>query len=244
MLEKIAENNKVRIAGKVVSDFQFSHESFGEGFYICNVAVPRLSDMEDIIPIIVSDRLFDVHSDCKGKDVIILGQFRSYNRHEETGRKLLLSVFVKEIIFANELEDHEEFNEYYDLYASEKQELEKTNSEEVEEHVHKIPSNQIFLDGYVCKPPVYRKTPLGREIADLLVAVNRQYGKSDYIPCIAWGRNAKYASEISIGANIQVVGRVQSREYSKKIDDERTEIRVAYEVSVSQIKKVADKVTE
>ena len=173
---------------------------------------------------------------------------REYNKGKGEGkeqeRKKKGRNLVKEIIFANELEDHEEFNEYYDLYASEKQELEKTNSEEVEEHVHKIPSNQIFLDGFVCKPPVYRKTPLGREIADLLVAVNRQYGKSDYIPCIAWGRNAKYASEISIGANIQVVGRVQSREYSKKIDDERTEIRVAYEVSVSQIKKVADKVTE
>lgn len=240
MLEKIAENNKVRIVGKIVSDFQYSHDSFGEGFYICNVAVPRLSEMEDIIPIIVSDRLFDVHSDCKGKDVVILGQFRSYNRHEETGRKLLLSVFVKDIILADELDNHEEFNEYFDLYAAERQSIEKSETEEEETPHRKLPSNQIFLDGFVCKQPVYRKTPLGREIADVLVAVNRQYGKSDYIPCIAWGRNAKFASEIKIGSNIQVVGRVQSREYSKKLDDERTEIRVAYEVSVGQIKKLSD----
>lgn len=101
-------------------------------------------------------------------------------------------------------------------------------------------SNQIYLDGYVCKPPIYRKTPLGREIADILIAVNRPYGKSDYIPCIAWGRNARFASTIEVGGHLQVQGRVQSREYTKKINEEETEKRVAYEVSVSKIDFVED----
>ena len=96
-------------------------------------------------------------------------------------------------------------------------------------------SNQIFLDGYICKEPIYRKTPLGREIADLLIAVNRSYGKSDYIPCICWGRNARFASGFEVGGHVQVWGRIQSREYVKKISELETEKRVAYEVSVSKV---------
>lgn len=94
--------------------------------------------------------------------------------------------------------------------------------------------NQIFLNGFICKPPVYRKTPFGREISDILVAVNRAYNKSDYIPCIAWGRNARYMVNLKIGSNIKVWGRVQSRRYQKKIGDDIEE-RIAYEVSVSKI---------
>ncbi len=101
-------------------------------------------------------------------------------------------------------------------------------------------NNQIFLDGYICKQPIYRKTPLGREIADLLVAVNRPYGKSDYIPCIAWGRNARYASNLDVGTRLRIWGRVQSREYTKKLSEEECEKRVAYEVSVSKITRVED----
>lgn len=98
--------------------------------------------------------------------------------------------------------------------------------------------NNIHLEGYVCKPPIYRKTPLGREIADLLIAVNRPYGKSDYIPCIAWGRNARYASTFKVGGYVQIQGRIQSREYMKKIDEEKSEKRVAYEVSVGKIEYI------
>ena len=101
-------------------------------------------------------------------------------------------------------------------------------------------SNQIYLDGYICKEPVYRKTPLGREIADLLLAVNRPYGKSDYIPCICWGRNARFASNFEVGARCAVWGRIQSREYMKKISDDQLEKRVAYEVSVSKLELVED----
>ena len=102
----------------------------------------------------------------------------------------------------------------------------------------KIKSNQIFLDGFICKPPVYRKTPLGREIADMLVAVNRPYGKSDYIPCISWGRNARFAANFEVGSRVQIWGRIQSREYVKRLEDDRTEKRIAYEVSVSKLEEI------
>ncbi|MDM8128537.1 single-stranded DNA-binding protein [Paraclostridium benzoelyticum] len=98
--------------------------------------------------------------------------------------------------------------------------------------------NNIFLDGYICKDPIYRKTPLGREIADLLVAINRPYNKSDYIPSIVWGRNAKFAKNLKVGDRIQMWGRVQSRDYEKKLESGETEKRVAYEVSISKIKKL------
>ena len=210
MLDKVIENNRVCIIGEVVSEFTFSHEVFGEGFYIANVSVNRLSDMVDIIPLMISERLIDVTKDYRGRKIEVSGQFRSYNRHEGVKNKLVLSIFVRELRF---IED-----------------------DEVPEEQSK--SNQIFLDGYVCKPPIYRKTPLGREIADILVAVNRPYGKSDYIPCIAWGRNARYASTFEVGGHIQIWGRVQSREYVKKINEEESEKHVAYEVSVSKLEYI------
>ncbi len=104
--------------------------------------------------------------------------------------------------------------------------------------------NLIVLKGYVCKPPIYRTTPFNREIADLLIAVNRAYNKSDYIPCIAWGRNAKYAQILNVGEMITIEGRIQSREYEKVTEDGATEKRIAYEVSVIKIysKQEEDKI--
>ena len=190
--------------GQVASEFEFSHEVFGEGFYIVEVLVKRLSNSCDRIPLMVSERLIDVTQDYTGEFIMASGQFRSYNRHEEQKNRLVLSVFVREISFIEEEPDGS-----------------KTNS--------------ILLDGYICKEPIYRKTPLGREIADLLLAVNRPYGKSDYIPCICWGRNARYASGFEVGEHVQVLGRIQSREYVKKLSETETEKRVAYEVSVSKL---------
>ncbi len=207
MSEKVIENNKVVVIGEVISDFTFSHEVFGEGFYLTEILVNRLSDQVDVIPLMVSERLMDINADYKGLTVKVNGQFRSYNRHEGMRNRLVLSVFVREVEFV------EEFTDY-------------------------TKTNQIFLDGYICKDPIYRKTPLGREIADLLVAVNRPYGKSDYIPCIAWGRNARYASSFDVGGRVKIWGRVQSREYVKKIDEVDSEKRVAYEVSVSKLEYV------
>lgn len=207
MVDKVIENNKVSIIGEIISEFSFSHEVFGEGFYLIDVAVNRLSELKDIIPLMVSERLVDVSASYVGKLIDISGQFRSYNRHEGNRNRLILSIFVREWEF-------------------------------VDENPESGKTNQIFLDGFICKPPVYRKTPLGREIADLLIAVNRPYGKSDYIPCIAWGRNARYASTFEVGGHIQIWGRVQSREYIKKLSEEQTQKHVAYEVSVSKLEYI------
>lgn len=204
MTDKVFDNNQVNIAGEVISDFTFSHDVFGEGFYILEVSVERLSNSYDIIPLMISERLIDVKQDYKGRYIEASGQFRSYNRHEGNKNRLVLSVFVREIKLPEE------------------------------EYVSSKP-NAIFLDGYICKEPVYRKTPLGREIADILLAVNRPYGKSDYIPCICWGRNARFAEKFIVGGHIQIWGRIQSREYQKKLSDNEFEKRVAYEVSVSKL---------
>ena len=97
--------------------------------------------------------------------------------------------------------------------------------------------NEIFLDGYICKEPIYRTTPFGREIADVLLAVNRAYNKSDYIPTIAWGRNSRFCQTLSVGDNIKVWGRLQSREYQKKVSDSEVIRKIAYEVSISKMER-------
>lgn len=204
MTDKILGNNQVNVYGEVVSTFSYSHEVYGEGFYMLQLSVKRLSKVYDIIPLMISERLIDVTKDYRGCYLEASGQFRSYNRHEENRNRLVLSVFVRDV----HIDDVEQ--------GSEK-------------------PNYIFLDGYLCKPPVYRKTPLGREIADLLLAVNRPYGKSDYIPCICWGRNARFASGFEVGGHTQIWGRIQSREYMKKLSEEESEKRIAYEISVSKL---------
>ena len=214
MTDKMFENNQVSIAGKLASPFVFSHEVFGEGFYLCDVEVERLSDSVDLIPIMVSERLFPVKENYIGREICVHGQFRSYNRHEENRNRLVLSLFVREMSFLEEVAETD------------------------------IKPNYIFLDGYICKPPIYRKTPLGREIADILLAVNRPYGKSDNIPCICWGRNARYADSFSVGSHVQVWGRIQSREYQKKLSETEYEKRTAYEVSVSKLEYIQTAMAE
>lgn len=207
MVDKVIENNQVIIMGEIVDDFTYNHEIFGEAFYMVNIRVERLSDSEDLIPVMVSERLLDVTKDYKGLKIEVVGQFRSYNRHEEKKNKLVLSVFAREIDFVDEMPENSK-------------------------------TNQIFLDGFICKPPIYRRTPLGREIADILLAVNRPYGKSDYIPCICWGRNARFAGTFQVGSRCLVWGRIQSREYMKKLGEGEMEKRIAYEVSVSKLETV------
>lgn len=209
MMEKVMENNQVTIMGEIAGPFIFSHEIFKEGFYMVDVLVPRLSDCFDLIPVMVSERLIDVTQNLKGTLIMVNGQFRSYNRHEEHKNRLILSVFAREIFFIDELEENEK-------------------------------TNHIYLDGYICKEPIYRKTPLGREIADILLAVNRPYGKSDYIPCISWGRNARFAAGFKVGDRCRIWGRIQSREYMKRITEEESEKRIAYEVSVSKMEMADD----
>lgn len=201
-MNSLSENNTVDITGIVVEEGVFSHEVYGEGFYLFHISSERLSTHTDILPITVSERLL-LHKEIHcGSCVHIKGQLRSYNNYMENKSRLLLTIFVREI----EVIDCDQMQN----------------------------RNEIILHGFLCKSPTYRKTPFGREIADILLAVNRAYGKSDYIPCIAWGRNARYMSSLQVGTAVVVTGRVQSRAYTKKLGDTEEE-RVAYEVSVAKI---------
>ncbi len=195
------KNNKVYLMGEIVSEAVFSHEVYGEGFYELFVKVMRLSGQADIIPVTISERLIQGNDLKVGSEICALGQFRSYNKLENGKSRLMLTVFVREI---------------------------------VAEPPTKNP-NSIVLSGYICKPPVYRTTPFNREIADLLIAVNRAYNKSDYIPCIAWGRNARFVQNLKVGDRVALSGRIQSREYQKKLNETESVSMTAYEVSVSKL---------
>jgi primosomal replication protein N len=204
------------LVGKVTSDKTYSHEIYGEKFYIFDLEVPRLSQAIDVIPITVSERLLTNLDLQIGKKLAVEGQFRSYNSYQNERNKLILTVFAKDIV---EVKDDEENNE---------------------EDKKEIVTNEVILSGYVCKKPIYRQTPFDREIADLLLAVNRAYNKSDYIPCIAWGRNARFCQNMEVGTEVKIIGRVQSRKYEKKFEDGTSEVRVAYEVSISSM-EIIDK---
>ena len=205
-----SENNYIILVGKITSEKVFSHEVYGESFYIFNLEIPRLSGTADLIPVTISERLISNFDLTIGKEVAIEGQFSSYNTYENQRSRLVLTVFAKDI------------KEYQE------------DDEEGRERV----SNEVVLTGYVCKKPIYRKTPFGREISDVLLAVNRAYNKSDYIPCIAWGRNARFCENMEIGTEVRITGRVQSRMYEKKHEDGTIEPRVAYEVSVGSLELV------
>jgi len=202
-------NNSANIVGKIVSGFSFSHEYFGEGFFNFSVEVLRLSDASDILPVTISERLLEGGHYEEGTLVHITGQIRSYNNYVESDRKNKLILTV----FAKDIER-----------------LEGETS---------LNPNEVTLNGFICKPPVYRTTPFGREIADLLLAVNRSYNKSDYIPCIAWGRNARFAGRLKTSDQICVYGRMQSRAYQKKKEDGQVLDKIAYEVSISKIETEA-----
>lgn len=201
-------NNEVELTGVVETDLKFNHEVYGEGFYSFIIRVQRLSDISDLINVTISERLLGSIELSVGDTVTVNGQFRSYNNYSDSGNKLMLTVFARDI---NTTPD---------------------------ENKLKNP-NSIYLNGFLCKKPVYRTTPFGREITDLLVAVNRAYNKSDYIPCIAWGRNARFASGLEVGENVKITGRIQSRDYQKKISETETITKTAYEISVSKMETIS-----
>ncbi len=213
------ENNYLTLVGKVTGEKRFSHEIYGERFYIFNLEIPRLSGIADIIPITISERLISDDTLNDGKKLLVKGQFRSYNSYESEKNRLILTVFAKDVRTINEEEQIEEENE-----------IARKD----------IITNEVVLIGYICKKPIYRQTPFGREIADILLAVNRAYNKSDYIPCIAWGRNARFCQNLEVGSQIKLVGRVQSRTYEKKHEDGSIETRVAYEVSVGSLEVIEE----
>lgn len=200
--ENALENNSVGIIGIIKSEPKFSHEVYGEGFYIFDVAVERLSENADVLPVTISERLIDKSLLIPDTVVKVNGQLRSYNNYTDKKNRLVLTIFARDVEI---LTDNDDKN-----------------------------PNQIYLNGFICKHPIYRTTPFGREIADILVAVNRAYNKSDYIPCISWGRNARFAGNLKIGDNIKIWGRIQSRKYQKKVGEE-VEEKTAYEVSISKI---------
>ncbi len=202
------ENNQALVTGEVITDFTFSHKSHGENFYKVTVKVPRLSETHDFIPIMVSDKLVDVSADWIGSWIMVSGQYRSNNTRWPDGRRRL-ELFV--------------FAYYVAAVLPENWEIEQANT--------------VNLNGYLCKPPVYRETQEGRKITDMLLAVNRAFGKTDYIPCICWGRNARYVASLDVGTCLTLEGRIQSREYIKKLQDGWEELRTAYEVSVSIVRE-------
>lgn len=195
-------NNKVYMQGIVDTEPELNHIVKEEEFYGFNLCVPRLSGQNDIIPIIIAKGLVDFYNIKKGDNLAVKGQFRSFNKIENEKRKLILSVFVKEVC-------------EWDNDAN---------------------PNMIELNGFVCKPVIYRTTPFAREICDVLLAVNRNFNKSDYIPCIAWGNNAQIISQMGVPTNLKIVGRIQSREYVKTLGNGLNPVtKVAYEVSISKL---------
>lgn len=217
------ENNYLTLVGRVTGEKTFSHEIYGEKFYRFSLSIARLSGNADIIPITVSERLISDDTLSEGKKLLIKGQFRSYNSFENEKNKLVLTVFAKDV---------------QELPEAETQAQERENSEETPKKDEM--TNEVVLIGFVCKKPIYRQTPFGREIADLLLAVNRAYNKSDYIPTIAWGRNARFCQNIEVGAQVKIVGRVQSRQYEKKHEDGSVETKTAYEVSVCSLELLSE----
>ena len=210
------ENNYLTLVGKVTGEKKFSHEIYGEKFYVFNLEIARLSGNADIIPITVSERIVTEEMLTQGKSLLVKGQFRSYNSYENEKNRLILTVFAKDVVEVENFEQEEE------------NDIAKKD----------MVTNEVVLIGYICKKPIYRQTPFGREIADILLAVNRAYNKSDYIPTIAWGRNARFCQNLEVGTKVKLVGRVQSRMYEKKYEDGTVENRVAYEVSVGSLEVV------
>lgn len=197
-------SNNIKLTGRVFGCPEYSHCIYGEAFFKLNLRVRRLSEVEDLIPVTVSERLLGGMPVDDGMIFDIDGQIRSYNQRQLNGSRLLITVFAREF-----------------------------TSVSAEDYVGD--RNEASLIGYVCKPIIYRTTPFSREISDILLAVNRRYGKSDYLPCIAWGRNARFTNELNVGDNIHALGRLQSREYRKTLPDGTTETRTAYEVSCSAV---------
>ncbi len=210
MIDELLNNNKVYLQGEILDNPELNHVVMDEKFYSFNLSIPRLSGLSDVIPITISEKLITNLDINPGDKIALRGQFRSYNKLDNGKRKLVLSVFVRELC---EWDDNAN-------------------------------SNVIEMNGYICKPAIYRTTPFSREICDVLLAVNRNYNKSDYIPCIAWGRNAQFVNSMPVGTGLSIVGRIQSREYVKHIEGMDEPItKIAYEVSVSKLNTIDDNIT-
>ncbi len=188
--------NQIRLCGTMETAPSFSHENHGRRFYSFFLGVERLSGTVDRLPVLADWELLNDADAAWGERVLITGQIRSFNRIDESGRHLVISVFAETLELSDE--DWED---------------------------------RATLTGTLCRDPVYRRTPLGREICDGMLAVNRAYRRTDYLPCIFWGKTARRIAALSAGARITLTGRLQSREYGKLLPDGETERRTAYEIS-------------
>lgn len=195
--------NNITLLGKLVGDFELDHESVGEKFYKNYISTMRDSGTEDVLPVIVSEKLLESTSGVSGQKVYITGRISTKNITADGKKKLLIFAFATYIEIGNRIEELQDVN-------------------------------VVSMTGTICKPPTYRETPFGRQISDIIIAVNRKYGRTDYVHIICWGRNALWASSFAVGEKITVCGRFQSRKYVKKMDD-LTEDKIAYEVSVSKL---------
>ncbi len=207
------ENNKAFICGRIESELKLSHEIMWEKFYETRVRVKGFDDKEDFIPIVISELLLREKNKLAGKLVEVTGQFRSHNKGREDGNQ-----HKEMFLFATEINIYE-------------------NEDELEESAN---SNMIYLDGYICSPPKYKKMPSGKELTVLFLAVHRKYGKSDYITCVTWGRIASWANFLKVGERVRLYGKIRNREYFKELEDGKVEAIVDYEVSVNKMQKVDD----
>ncbi len=202
--------NVVSVTGRITADFMFSHRLGRERFFLTYLSVPRLSGKEDILPVLLSDKLIDTERDYKDALVEVDGQFRSYRRNDYYHNMLSLTIFASEICV-------------------------------FEDDGNVALSNDIYLSGTTCRPTVFRRTPQGRAIADVYISVRRMQGRNfDYIPCIAWGHNAKLLSDVPASSRISIWGRIESREYTKKVEDAEAVIRRVCEVSIKRFELVED----
>ena len=192
--------NRVRLCGRAAGEPELSHINHGESFYRFPLSVERLSGQEDRLPVILPRPLLEAHPVHTGDVLTLTGQLRSFNNRSGQGPRLVISVFVRELVPGGA-----------------------------------APFNQIQLSGILCKTPTLRRTPLGREICDLILAVNRRYGRADYLPVIAWGQLAVQAARLQVGDTLSLEGRVQSRTYRKVLEDGTAQERVAYEVSAMHL---------
>ena len=188
--------NRVTLCGVVAGEPYLSHINHAERFYKFPMDVPRLSGQSDRLTVVCPGNLLERECVAVGRSMRVVGQLRSFNNKSGQGRRLVISVFARQL-------------EEGDGQAE----------------------NCIQLSGVICKQPILRRTPLGREICDIILAVNRRYGRADYLPCIAWGAVAQQTADMTVGQRLTIEGRVQSRVYTKVIPGGAEE-RVAYEVSI------------
>lgn len=203
-------NNNVTMIGTIVSDYTYDHSLFDENFYTTRIQIQRTSGTYDTLEIMVSDRVIDTDIPIKNKCVSLQGTLRTFNERTNNNH-LRVFVYVDEM---DELLDDEGDGDF-------------------------VGYNNVMLNGYICKKMPVRETPLGRIITDFTLAINRQYDKSAYVPCVSWGKNAKYINGLDIGTHIEITGRLQSRNYKKVINGQEV-IKTAYELSVQTLKLIED----